>query len=163
MAQAELYAKATEYGVKISDRLVDRGINELFGEGRATRSTDVYIINKSRYDLTLLEAPQPKENDDGSGVWTCGALPPHVVKSGEIEMYGCQSHGFMCGVTEAYVWYEANTPDKTINKIWWYTSNPFAGKCHGDVYFTNSPLDALIIVGGSNNNVVHIIITNKLD
>lgn len=63
----------------------------LFGEGRATRSTDVIIFNKSSHHFKLAE------NHCNRGGFTGGMLPEPELKPHTSTVYGVESHGFMTG------------------------------------------------------------------
>mmetsp|Transcript_2058 Transcript_2058/g.2284 ORF Transcript_2058/g.2284 Transcript_2058/m.2284 type:complete len:154 (-) Transcript_2058:35-496(-) len=144
-------AFATEQGVDIGNTLAARLKKNLFGDGRATRSIDVIVVNKLGNDLRLVKAPQPKENSDGSGVWSSSILPPSDIKANTQEGYGCESHGFMTGVTVAKVWYK---DVKTGKQYVLTTSNPYSGSNHSEA----SPSSVLVLQGGGDNCTVKFVI-----
>ena len=88
-----LIAEATKLGAPFAKTGLERIHNEIFGSGRAARSTDVIIHNTS--DETFLYVTSTTD----SGVFSSSMLPPHEIPAKSSVVYGCESNGFLTGAT----------------------------------------------------------------
>lgn len=139
---AAKYAKevADDAGSIIRIRLV----NSVFGEGRATRSTDVAIVNMSGKTLRL---GNPSCSCTSGGF---SELPPEVIEPGELVMYRVESHGVATGCTNCEVTYH----DDAGNSYSWFTSNPYVGSNTSGA--TSGNLSVRMSIGNNGNARVFI-------
>ncbi len=94
-----LLQAAIQLGAPFVQEAVNRIRGEVFGHGRATRSTDVVIFNQSPYKFTLVK------NSHSSGGWSNDLMPPHDILPKSSVVYGCESSGAATGCTDCKVHY----------------------------------------------------------
>jgi hypothetical protein len=105
---------------RITESLVNKAQESLFGPAEATRSTRVLIYNHSPWPLHLLGSSLE------SGGFARGGDPPAVIEPKSVGGYRVKSHGFATGVTGAVVQYGFRPTDQ-YPCLWLVTSNPFGG------------------------------------
>lgn len=105
---------------RITETLINKAQDSLFGPSDASRSTRVLIFNHSRWPLYFLGASFE------SGGFTPGQNPPGMIEAKSVGGYRVESHGFATGVAGAVVQYGYRPTDQ-YPCLWIVTSNPFAG------------------------------------
>ncbi len=83
---------ATTYGAPFAETASSRLHGNVFGKGRATRSTDVVVFNKSNKSFKL------DSHDCDHGGYSTDLFPVHEIQGKESTVYGMESHGFLTGV-----------------------------------------------------------------
>lgn len=130
---------AKKYGAPFADTAMERLHNNIFGSGRATRSTDAVLFNKSSKTFQL------EYSDCDHGAFTTDLFPEHTIASKESIVYGMESHGFAtgCKCTVKYVSSDGSFFEVTSN-------NPYAGS--NTLRQSNSPSLRLIPTKGAGDN-----------
>jgi len=147
---AYLIELAVKYGVPFAETCLKRLADDLFGSGRATRSTDAVIFNKSsfKFKCTLTKC------DCGS--YTSSLLPEHEILPKTSSVFGMESTNFLRGL-ECATKYQS--VDGTFFEI--KTSNPMFGK--NSLSELSSPnLILTHTLGSGNNNQIQWIVENSL-
>lgn len=121
----------------------------MFGSGRATRSTDVILFNKSSLNFKLTA------NSCAHGDFSTGLFPEPTIKSKQSSVFGIESHGFLTGC-ECTVRYES--VDGSYFQV--TADNPYVGSNSGSQTFSNN-LNLIPTIGVGNNNQIRWIIQNK--
>lgn len=121
----------------------------MFGNGRATRSTDVVLFNKSSYNFKLLS------NSCSHGDWSTNLFPEPSIQTKKSSVFGMESHGFATGV-ECTVKYQSL--EGTYFEV--TSDNPYIGSNSANEHFSES-LKLTRTLGGGNNNQVRWIIENR--
>ena len=134
---------------------------------KATRSTAVFVINKTKQKLRRLEEPvKPSSQPNGCGMWSNKLLPPDELAAADvhsrpgISAWSCESSGFMTGATQASVKYKLGD-----YLVLFKTSTPYSGKNSAECCITalttshsgREPSIKKEIRTGYNNAVVFII------
>ncbi len=86
--------EAINLGAPFAQTALDKIHGQIFGSGRAARSTDVIIHNTS--DESFVYVKSSTETGDFSS----SLLPPHEIPAKTSEVYGCESNGVLTGATE---------------------------------------------------------------
>ncbi|KAG4077235.1 hypothetical protein HA402_009864 [Bradysia odoriphaga] len=144
---AALIAMAQEYGAPFAETALKRLHGNVFGTGRATRSSDIVIFNRSSKSFRL------ESNDCSNGGWSTDMFPVYELQSQESTVLGGESNGFMSGV-RCNVRYASS--DGSFFHIWFY--NPYLGENFNNCDFTPSTLRLMKTEGKGDNNQVRWII-----
>lgn len=139
-----------QYGAPFADTAFERLHGDVFGSGRATRSTDVVLFNKSTRQFKLVS------NSCSHGDWSSDLFPEPTIKSKQSSVYGMESHGFATGV-ECTVKYQSE--DGMHFQV--TSNNPYAGRNSASEDFSYDFIKLVRTLGGGNNNQVRWIIEDK--
>lgn len=140
---------AKQYGAPFAETASTRLHGNIFGSGRATRSTDVVIFNKSNKSFKLAS------NDCAHGGYSTDLFPIHEIASRESTVFGMESHGFAtgCECTARYTSSDGSYFEVTSN-------NPYIGSNSiSDSH--SSSLKLLSTKGQGDNNQVRWIIEDN--
>lgn len=128
---------------RLGDTLINKAMDEIFGDSGAARSTRVLIYNHTTQNLYFLNA----------GFETGGFTPgmqPSVIEAGTVNGYKVESHGVMTGVTGADVTFGLSPSDQNVC-LHIVTSNPYAGDNTGTADASNGlTATASISVGNTS-------------
>lgn len=121
----------------------------IFGSERATRSTDVIIVNRSNKKFTL------DASDCNEGGFATDFFPDFEIRAKASTVYAMESHGFAsgCACTVRYI-----SEDGTVFEV--TSRNPYIG--YNSVSITNSDWLKVTpkVESGFNNQVEWIIEDN---
>lgn len=148
-ASAGLFEEALKYGVKISKMTLERLSEQIFGSGRAARSSDVVIFNKSGHKFKCISS----KCDYGG--FSSSLLPEYELLSKECTLFGTESISLFRGVqcTTKYANDRGTFFELTVD-------NPYNGK--NSVSTSGSPNLILIdVVGTGKNNQVRLIVEDR--
>ncbi len=140
---------AATYGTPFAETAIGRLHGNIFGKGRATRSTDVILFNKSNKSFKL------DTHDCAHGGYSTDLFPVDKVKARESTVYGMESHGFATGV-ECTVKYTSG--DGSYFEI--TSNNPYIGS-NSMRQSSSSSLKLTPTKGQGDNNQVRWIVENK--
>ncbi|OXA44751.1 uncharacterized protein LOC110857755 [Folsomia candida] len=143
----QLITKADNHGAKFMENCHPK--NKGLWKSRAARSSDVVIVNKTKFHFKLTSESK------SSGVWTEEMLPVSDINPKRSVLFGCQSRGFMTGCTECCVSYKSKCGNAEFTV---YTSNPFVGAKHAGAKFASNVTVATNL-GQQNNNMVCFTVT----
>lgn len=141
---------AKQYGAPFADTAFQRLHGDVFGSGRATRSTDVVLFNKSSRKFNLIS------NSCSHGDWSTGLFPEPTIQSKKSSVYGMESHGFATGV-QCTVKYQS--PDGVNFAV--TSNNPYVGGNSASEDYSKDSVILIRTLGGGNNNQVRWIIEDK--
>lgn len=146
---AVLLELAKKYSAPFADTALKRLHGNVFGSGRATRSTDVAIINASKKNFSL------KSNNCAHGGYSTGLFPEPKIMSKKSSVFGMESHGFATGV-ECTTRYESS--DGSFFQV--TANNPYIGSNSIKESFSKD-LQLIPTKGQGDNNQVRWIIQSK--
>jgi len=89
-----LIEEAVKLGAPFAETALQQIHGQIFGSGRAARSTDIIIHNMSDEDFLF------KRSSVDTGDFSSSMLPPHEIPAKTSVVYGCESNGFFTGATE---------------------------------------------------------------
>lgn len=140
---------AAKYGAPFAQTALERLHGNVFGRGRATRSTDIVLFNKSSKSFKL------SSNNCAHGGFTTDLFPVHEIAGKESTVYGTESHGVAtgCECTVKYLADDGAYFEVTAN-------NPYIGS--NSMRESNSPsLRLTPTKGQGDNNQVRWIIEDN--
>ena len=105
---------------RLTESLVNKAQESLFGRAEAACSTRVLVYNHSSWPLYLLGTSVE------SGGFAPAAGPPAMIEPKSVGGYRVESRGAAAGVTGAVVQYGFRPTDQ-YPCVWLVTSNPFNG------------------------------------
>jgi hypothetical protein len=104
---------------RLGDILINKVIDDIFGDSDATRLTRVFIYNHTDQSLYFLDSSFE------TGGFSMG-MQPHTIEAQTISGYRVESFGLATGVTKAHVTFGLDPSDNTI-AVEIVTSNPYIG------------------------------------
>lgn len=113
---------AIQLGAPFAKTALERLHGSIFGSGRAARSTDVAIINKSKHSFKLAG------NSCSHGVYSTGLFPEFDIAAKSSSVFGVESHGLFTGV-ECTTRYQS--ADGAFFEV--RSNNPYVGSVDGKI------------------------------
>ena len=147
---ASLVNEAIKLNAPFTQTTVGRLHGEIFGSGRAARSSDILVFNAADTSLHL--------HSTGCewGGYSSNLFPETVIPAKKSSVFGIESNGFLSGVT-------CNTKYKSSDGNSWvffHVDNPYIG--HNVIYSrSSSDLTVVETLGQGNNNQVRFLIRNS--
>lgn len=143
---SNLITEALKNGAEFSKTCLKRLAEDIFGSGRASRSTDVVIFNKSglKFKCTSSEC--------GSGSYTSSLLPEHEILPKRSSVFGMESVSFLRGL-DCTTKYESE--DGSFFEI--EACNPFYGRNSLNESWSPNLLLKHTLGSGNNNQIRWIV------
>lgn len=133
-------------GAPFAKTALERLHGSIFGSGRAARSTDVAIINKSKRSFKLAG------NSCSHGGYSTNLFPELDIAAKSSSVFGMESHGVFTGV-ECSTKYQS--ADGSFFEV--RANNPYSGGNEGSERYSET-LQVFRTVGGGDNNQVRWVI-----
>lgn len=142
---------ADQYGAPFTETAISRLNGNVFGTGRATRSSDIVLFNKSSKSFKL------DSKNCTNGDFSTGLTPENEISSKESTVYGYDSVRFAsgCECTTKYTSSDGSYFQITVD-------NPYTGSSSITTFFDLSlKLLTSKDFQTSNNNQVRFVIEDK--
>lgn len=124
---------------------------EIFGNGRAARSSDVIVMNKTPKTFKL------RDNTCQWGGFSSDLFPEAELPPKSTTVYGVESNGFMSGVT-CTVKYEVVENGQGVGEfVKFFVDNPYIGS-NIEQSWLNGTFEIVSTLGQGNNNQVRYVI-----